>query len=89
MASSSRNTSGRSPLSLKFVVIGGGIAGDYLYSMGRRQACDFLKIIYVQGLAAAFTLQRAGHSVIVLEKGDEKAMVCKISLVISLCLYPP
>lgn len=41
--------------------------------MGRRY--DFLNI-NVQGLATAFTLQRAGHSVIVLEKLNKKAMVC-------------
>ena len=35
MASSSSNTSGPSLLRLKILVIGGGIAGDYLYSMGR------------------------------------------------------
>ena len=36
----------------------------------------------VQGLATAFTLQRAGHSVIVLEKLNEKAMVCIPSLAV-------
>jgi hypothetical protein len=43
--------------------------------------CDFLNIMF-KGLATAFTLQRAGHSVIILEKSNEKAMVCICLLLI-------
>ena len=45
MASSSSKTSGRSPLCLKFVVVGGGIAGDYLFSMGTPRVI-FLNIMF-------------------------------------------
>jgi len=73
MVSSSSNTSGPSPLRLQCVIVGGGIAGDHLFST--RMGQDFLNIMF-KGLATAFTLQRAGHSVIVLEKWNEKPMVC-------------
>jgi salicylate hydroxylase len=46
------STTNEAALSLKFVVVGGGIAG----------------------LATAFALQRAGHSVLVLEKRDPNSM---------------
>ena len=46
MASSSSNTGDLSSLRLKVVVVGGGIAGDYLYSMGR---VIFLYIIIFKG----------------------------------------
>lgn len=67
MSSTSSNTS----LSLKFVIVGGGIAGECRHFVG---TCVVLNHISA-GLATAFTLKRAGHSVVVLEKRNDKTMV--------------
>ena len=66
MASSSSNTGGPSPLRLKVVVVGGGIAGDYLYSMGRVIFCVYQMfkgsqlLLRSRGLVTALSFWRNG-----------------------------
>lgn len=60
----------RASISLKITVVGGSIAGEHnLVFHGR--------VIYTRviGLASAYQLQKAGHDVMVLEKGDGQSRV--------------
>ena len=51
--------------------------------------CVVMYYVYLQGLATAYTLRRAGHSVVVLEKGDAKSTVRFCLKTHSKCLDTP
>jgi len=66
----------RATLALKFIVVGGGISGPSTIKLVILNWVNAEYIWYgILGIATAYTLQKAGHHVLLLESSDGRSRV--------------